>query len=217
MSTGDRMRTRRKELNIPAENIAEYLGISAATVYRYEKGDIEKVPGTILEPLAKILRTTPAYLMGWEEESPTLDDLSTHKTFPITIRIPVLGSVPAGIPIEAVENMDWEDWEEIPSSWLTGDREYFGLKVQGDSMYPKYLDKDTVIVRKSSTCNSGDDCIVYVNGYDATLKTIILNEDGSMELRPKNPEYSPRTYTSQEVADLPVSICGVVVELRRKI
>ena len=74
MTTGERIKARRKELGISAESLAEALNVSAATVYRYEKGDIEKVPGSILEPLSKLLRTTPAYLMGWEEnpEQPTL-------------------------------------------------------------------------------------------------------------------------------------------------
>lgn len=66
MTTGQRMKQRRKELGLSAERIADALGVSPATIYRYEKGDIEKVPGDILEPLADILHTTPAALMGWE-------------------------------------------------------------------------------------------------------------------------------------------------------
>ena len=60
-----RMKQRRKELGISVEAVAAALGVSVATVYRYEKGDIEKVPGALLEPLARVLHTTPAYLMGW--------------------------------------------------------------------------------------------------------------------------------------------------------
>lgn len=63
---GDRIRERRKELGITAEQVAEALGLSPATIYRYERGDIEKVPGSILEPLAAVLMTTPKALMGWE-------------------------------------------------------------------------------------------------------------------------------------------------------
>ena len=72
------------------------------------------------------------------------------------VRVSVLGTIPAGIPIDAVE--DILDWEEIPAAWTTGDREYFGLRVKGDSMYPRYLEGDTVILRKQTTCDSGDDC-----------------------------------------------------------
>lgn len=68
MTTGDRMKLRRKEAGIPVERIATALGVSIATVYRYENGDIEKVPGSVLEPLAKVLGTTPQWLMGWSEK-----------------------------------------------------------------------------------------------------------------------------------------------------
>lgn len=74
MTTGQRMKNRRKGLGFSAEYVANCLGVSPATIYRYEKGDIEKVPGDILEPLARVLHTTPKYLMGWdytEEEAPS--------------------------------------------------------------------------------------------------------------------------------------------------
>lgn len=127
-------------------------------------------------------------------------------------RIHVYGSVPAGVPVEAVE--DIVDFEDIPTEWLRGGQEYFGLKVKGDSMYPAYLDGDTIIVRKQPTCESGEDCVVYVNGYEATLKQVQLLPDG-LRLQPLNPNYPPQTFTKEEVEALPVSIAGVVVELRR--
>lgn len=67
MTTGERMKERRKSLGISAEYIAEKLNVSPATIYRYENGEIEKMPGHILEPISLILCTTPAYLMGWED------------------------------------------------------------------------------------------------------------------------------------------------------
>ena len=68
MTTGERMKMRRKELGLSAEYVADKLGCSAATIYRYEKGDIENLPLDILDPIAEALETTPSYLMGWEEE-----------------------------------------------------------------------------------------------------------------------------------------------------
>lgn len=67
MNIGKRIRERRKELKISADELAEKLGKNRATIFRYEKGDIENLPLDILEPIAKILQTTPQYLMGWEE------------------------------------------------------------------------------------------------------------------------------------------------------
>lgn len=139
------------------------------------------------------------------------------QNFPLersVVQIKVYGTIPAGIPVEAVE--DIIDTEEIPASWLSGDREYFALQVRGDSMYPQYLEGDVVIFLKTDTCETGDDCVVYVNGQDATLKRIKRYEDGSLSLCPLNTSYSPCTFTAQQVRELPVTIGGVAVELRRK-
>ena len=131
----------------------------------------------------------------------------------ITYRIKVFGTVPAGIPIEAIE--DVVDWEDIPNDWISGGQEYFGLKVKGDSMYPKYLDGDTIIVRKQSDCESGQDCVVYVNGYDATLKKVVKKPD-CIILQPLNPTYDPKVYDYNDESN-PVTIAGVVVEIRRTV
>lgn len=72
--TGERMKKRRKQLGISADKVAELTGISRSTIFRYENGDIDKVPGEIIEPLAKALLTTPAYLMGWEDNLETDTD-----------------------------------------------------------------------------------------------------------------------------------------------
>lgn len=111
------------------------------------------------------------------------------------------------------------DWEEIPAAMAAGGKEYFALLVKGDSMYPDYLEGDVVIVRKAPDCVSGEVCVVYVNGYDATLKQVKKNDaDHSITLVPRNPAYPPRTYTVEDMAgEYPVTIAGVVVELRRKI
>ena len=76
MTTGQRMKERRKQIGISAETVASRLGVSPATIYRYENGGIDKVPGDKLAPIAEILQTTPAYLMGWEyDEKDTSDDI----------------------------------------------------------------------------------------------------------------------------------------------
>ena len=139
---------------------------------------------------------------------------SISRANPRPIRVPVLGTIPAGIPLEAIE--DVQGWEEIPSGMGRGGKEYIGLKVSGDSMSPVYLDGDVLILRVQDTCESGQDCAVMVNGEDATFKRVRLSPSG-ITLQPLNPAYAPMSYTNQEVNDLPVRILGVVVELRRKI
>ena len=184
--------------------LAQKLFVSQQAVAKWERGDATPNPETVVK-IADIFGVSTDELLGKASTGAAGKGL----------RIAVLGSIPAGIPVEAVEEI--LDWEEIPPEWTSGGREYFGLKVKGDSMYPKYLDGDTVILRKQNFCDSRDDCAVMVNGDNSTLKQVFLHEDGSMELRPLNPSYPPRTFTPGDIERLPVSIAGVVVELRRKI
>lgn len=69
MTTGERIKLQRKKLSMSAEQLAEKVNLSPATIYRYEKGDIEKVPADILKKIARALNSSPAYLMGWEPDS----------------------------------------------------------------------------------------------------------------------------------------------------
>ena len=83
MTIGDRLKQCRVALGYSAETVAEKLHISPATMYRYENGDIAKMPARLLEPLARILSTTPGYLMGWSTEgapvvSPALSPDDSH-------------------------------------------------------------------------------------------------------------------------------------------
>lgn len=131
---------------------------------------------------------------------------------PTGVRIPVLGRVAAGIPIEAITDVD--DWEEIPADMAeTG--EFAALRIRGDSMNPRMEDGDVVIVRIQEDCNSGDIAVVMINGCDATCKRLVKTTDG-IRLESFNPAYKPMTFTNQEVLELPVRLFGVVVELRAK-
>lgn len=127
--------------------------------------------------------------------------------------IPVLGKVPAGVPIEAVEDII----EHIPlSADLEGDgHDYFGLSVRGDSMFPEYRDGDIVVLRVQPTAETGDDVLAYIGDCDATLKRFALMDDG-IQLRPVNPAYPVRSFTHSEAETIPVTVGGIVVELRRK-
>ena len=69
MNTGERIKQRRKELGYSVEQLAAILGKNRATIYRYESGEIKDMPTTVLEPLAKVLKTTPAALMGWGSDA----------------------------------------------------------------------------------------------------------------------------------------------------
>ena len=92
--------------------------------------------------------------------------------------------------------------------------EYFGLKVKGDSMSPNILEGDVLIVRKQEDANSGDICVVMVNGDDATVKKIKKDPKG-LTLIPNNPAYDVTYFTNEEIVSIPVRIIGKVVESRR--
>lgn len=76
MTIGQRIKQKRNEMKMSADELAKRLGKNRATVYRYENGDIENLPIDILEPIAKALNTTPAYLMGWEQMQQKNDTLA---------------------------------------------------------------------------------------------------------------------------------------------
>ncbi len=202
MEIYERIKLRRKEIGLSAETVAERLGVSPATIYRYENNDIKKFPTDILEPLAKVLHTTPAYLLGIENKNKS-------KT---AVKIPVLGLVRAGIPMDAVEYII--DYEEI-SEDMARQGEFFALQIKGDSMEPKISEGDVVIVRKQPDVESGEIAIVLVNGDEATIKKV-QKFNGGINLIPSNPAYDVITYTNEQIAKLPVRILGKVVELRAK-
>lgn len=176
------------------------LKISKSMISRWENGVSEPV-NTYLAAYAKEFNLDLNELLG----------IDLHQEPDGYITIKVYGEVPAGIPIEAIENI--EDSEDLSLKDYSPSKQYIGLKVSGDSMYPDYLEGDNVIVEVTSEFYSGQDCVVYVNGYNATLKKVIKNDDNTITLKPINPVYPPRTYGEN---DDPIKILGVVREIRRK-
>ncbi|MDY7112139.1 repressor LexA [Eubacterium callanderi] len=203
----DRIKEQRVKAGFTLSDVADKLNIKEATAQRYESGAIKNIKHETIVELAHLFGCSPQYLMGWDDNVTPIK--FSNKKY---VRIKVYGSVPAGIPTEAIE--DYVDEEDIPEEWTRDGSEFIGLKVKGDSMYPKYFSNDTIIVRKQPDCESGQDAVVYVNGFDATLKTVVKNNDNTITLRPYNPEYLPKTYGPN---DDPVSLLGIVIEIRRSI
>ena len=202
MVTPTRIKSAREDLKLTKRELAKRIGVHESSINKYEKGLVD-IPLSKISELARVLKVTEAYLMGWEEKS---------EQPPQGLQIPVLGTVAAGIPISAVE--DILDYEEVPQSW-ENQGEFFGLRIKGDSMKPDINNGDTVIVRQQSTANNGDVVIALVNGDDATCKKFEKLDNGIM-LISNNSEYSPMYFSNEEVLTKPVVIIGKVVELRRK-
>ena len=190
-----------KEQNMSMSELSRRVGIAKSAISRYFNGTRE-LPLNKIGDFASVLHTTPDYLLGIDYEPPK----------PQGLKIPVLGTVAAGIPISAVE--DILDYEEIPQSWKS-QGEFFGLRIKGDSMEPRMESGDVVIVKQQSDANSGDTVIVLVNGDDATCKKLQKTDNGIM-LVSTNPKYPPMFYSNDEIVTKPVVILGKVVELRQK-
>ena len=182
-------------------DLAKYIGVSNGTITNY-------VNGTNMPRMDKIDKICDFLLINRS------DLLAGHDNDTRTrgVKIGVLGRVPAGVPIEAIE--EFIDYEEIPEE-MAKNGEYFGLRIQGDSMYPRIVDGDVVIVRKQSYADNRDIVIVLINGDDGTCKQYYRFDD-HIELKPFNPMYKPLVFSKEEVDKLPVQILGKVVELRGK-
>lgn len=185
------------------KELSEILGVSESTVGKWLLKKAMPRMG-VIEKLSRHFGIQKSDLLERKNPELTFVDLSK------SVKIPVVGKIPAGVPIEAIE--DIIETIEIPEDWTKGDAEYIGLRVSGDSMYPVLLDGDTVVIRVQPTAETGDICACYVNGYDATLKRIALSPT-SITLKPENPNYPPKTYTHPGE----VTIAGKVVEVRRKL
>ena len=210
MNFKTRLKQLRNEKKINQRELANFLKVAPSTISMYESGQRE--PNfEVLESLADFFNVDLNYLLGKSDKTTKLmiEDIPPK---PQGIKIPVLGTVAAGIPISAFE--DILDYEEIPQSWQN-QGEFFGLKIKGDSMEPRMESGDVVIVKQQSDANSGDTVIVLVNGDDATCKRLEKTDNGIM-LVSTNPKYPPMFYSLEDIQTKPVVILGKVVELRQK-
>lgn len=198
MAIGSQIRKRREELGMSQDELAKKVGYSSRSSINKIEKEINDVPQSKILEFAKILGTTVDYLLNIEEQ-PT--------------RIPVLGTVKAGIPITAVQEI--LDYEEI-SSEMARCGEYFALRINGDSMEPRMHEGDVVIVKQQSTVDSGQIAIVLVNGDEATVKKVRFRNNGIELIAFNSYAYEPHFYSAEEIRRLPVEIIGRVVELRAK-
>ena len=193
----------RKRNMLTQSEVANMLNITPQAYANYERGD--RTPDIMTcKKLAAIFGVSLEVLLG---DKP----LSESKAF----KIPILGVIPAGTPIEAVEDiLDYEDISED----MARRGNYFALKVRGDSMLPTVKDGDVVIVRQQEDAESGQICVVMINGYDATLKEI-KKEPNGIWILPHNPnsDFKPSFYSKEEIIKKPIRIIGVAVEIRRSL
>lgn len=206
MSFGAKLKKCRKDRSLSQKEFGQKIGVAESTVSLYESN--KRFPDAdTLKKISALFEVSLDYLLGNEPAK-----AAQPKTTGRGVRIPVLGRVVAGIPIEAVEEI--LDYEEItPELAATG--EFFALQVRGDSMLPKLEEGDVVIVKKQEDVETGDIAIVLVNGDEATIKQV-KKVNGGIMLYGFNPDvYEPHFYSNQQIEELPVRILGKVIESRR--
>jgi len=191
--------------NVKASEIAKTTGIPPSTFSDWKVGRSRP-------KLDKIKKIADYFGVSYLWLSGDTDDVQSKETNNKAIKIPILGTVIAGIPISAIEEII--GWEEI-SPKLASQGEYFALKIKGDSMSPTMDENDIVIVKKQNDISSGDIAIVCINGDEATCKKLIKHKDG-ISLVSLNSKYEPMYYDKNDIADKPIHIIGKVVELRRR-
>lgn len=199
-----RLKECREENHFTLEEIGNKINVHKSTVLRWENGETGKISTNVLKLLADLYNVNVVWLMGYDVPKKIINMRSKH-----VVKIPVVGTVAAGEPILAEQNI--VDYEELPAEEFK-DGDYFGLKIKGDSMLPRILEDDVVIVRQQNDCDNGQVAVVLINGDEATVKQIKKTENGIM-LIPFNNKYDPMFFTKEEIETKPVRIIGVIKRL----
>ena len=195
---------------IKASELSEKAKIPKSAISQYLSGLYEAKQKSIFK-LANVLDVSEGWLMGLDVPMERIsDDLKKIGAIPLseiaTTKIPVLGTVKAGYNYLARENII----DYIAFKVDGTDKEnYYALNIVGDSMEPLFDNGDTVIVHKQDDFENGDNCVVLINGEEATVKKVYKGNTG-LELKAVNPYYPPRIFTKEEIKDLPVKVIGVV-------
>lgn len=193
MGIGQRIKQQREAIGLSQEELAQKLGYkSRSTINKIESGINDITQSKVIE-FAQALGTTPAYLMGWEEEKDNI--YSFDNIMPIkTQRIPLLGEIACGEPIYADE--DRESYIEIGTN-IKAD---FCLRAKGDSMInARILDGDIVFIRNQSNVENGEIAAVIIDD-EATLKRVYYNRaNGILQLVAENPSFPPLVYSGDEL------------------
>lgn len=202
--------------NISQQNLADKIGVDRSTISRIENGEIE----TTIDNAIKIADVLDVSLNDLVSKDLKFDNAEIINISEDIIKIPVYGIIKAGTPIEAQQ--DILEYVDIPKDWTKGGKTYYGLKISGDSMFPKYQTNDIVIFEQTNDMGivNGKDCAVMVNGFDATFKNVRLNPSG-IQLIPLNMNntdgYEPTFYDSEQIKNLPVKIIGIAREKRTRL
>lgn len=196
--------------NMKPVELHEKTGISESLLSKYLSGNaIARQKKIYL--ISETLNINPVWLMGYDVP---MEELKLDKLGNPVAEIPLLGTVKAGYDYMAQEN--WDGMIEVDKNIIKDGSDYFALKIKGDSMSPVLIEDDIVIIKKQEDFENGDLVVAIINGDEATIKKGRKN-DTSIILQPFNTvDYEPLIFTYNEMKTIPVTIVGIVKQLKRE-
>lgn len=208
---GNRLKEAREEKGISLEDAGKKVGVNKSTILRWENGQTEKFKIPTLEILADYYGVNSSWIIGKDNHKYIYTNRTDVFGNPV-VSIPILGIVKAGYNYLAEEN--WIGTIDIDKK-LAESGELFALKVHGDSMSPVLIEDDIVIIKKQDNFENGDIVVAIINGDEATIKKGKKSEVGIL-LQPLNSSYEPLIFTYDEMKTIPVTIVGIVKQLKRE-
>lgn len=195
MTKGERIKARREQLGITQVALADMIGESKQTLYKYESGLVSNIPSDKIEAIAKALRVQPEWIMGWDVSGSPAPIPPGFEPPPKMIKYPVVGEIACGTPILAEQNI--EEYIEVPE----GVHCDFLLRCKGDSMIDAGIrNGDIVFVRIQETVENGEIAAVRI-GEEATLKRVYW-DGNTLTLMPANSQYAPLSFRGEEINDV---------------
>lgn len=206
----NRLATALKIRNMKPVELHEKTDISESLISKYLSGNAIARQRK-LSILSEALNISPVWLMGYDV--PMENNIPTDELGNPIVDIPLLGNIKAGYNYLAQEN--WVGTVKVETSLVGNGSEYFALEVKDDSMAPIFIEGDIVIIHKQNDCANNEIAIVIINGDEGTIKKIRKTEQGII-LQSLNPTYAPLIFTNQEIKEMPVTIVGIVKQLKRE-
>lgn len=197
----------RESKDLSLRQVDQYSDVTYSNLSMIENGTRKATP-LVLKELAKVYNIDYIDLL----QKCGYIDLAELERLENVKQIPLLGKIAAGYPTQMFA--DVIDYIDIPADMARGDKELFALKTTGKSMEPNFIEGDILIFEKTDNCENGQFCAVAVNGDDATFKKVTKTDAGIM-LQPLNPDFETKFYTNDQIDSLPVTIIGVLKQIRR--
>lgn len=208
MTIGDRIKKVREMANLSQVDLANKLDIKKQTLYKYENNIITNIPSDKIEKIALLCKTTPAYIMGWEDNVSTVIPLETSNVY----MRPIYDSAAAGFNVLAQNTIIGYDPTYISAA--SEQENYIWVNVVGDSMSPLIDDGSRILVKKQESVDNGQIAVALIDGEEAVVKRVKYG-DNWLELISINPYYPPRRFENGDMNR--VKILGLVKSVSKEL